>query len=66
MFVGLVGAGQLACLGLGVLGAHQRPADQHRVDADPLELLQLGPLGDAALGDEIGRASCRERVSDTV
>src|ERR1044071_3119018 len=37
----VVGAGQFARLRLGIGGGHQGSADQHRVDTDPLQLLQL-------------------------
>ena len=43
---------QLAAGLLGIVGAHQRLPDQHRVDADPLELLDLLARADAALGDD--------------
>src|SRR5882757_4316088 len=52
VFAGLVGAGQLARLQLRVGGGHQRAADQHGVDPDPVELHQLLASGDPALGDD--------------
>src|SRR5262249_28580890 len=48
----LVAAGQLASLRFGIRSPHQGAADQHRVDSDALQLLQLGARGDAALGDD--------------
>ena len=48
----LLAADQLAAGLLGVVGAHQRLADQHGVDAHPLELLDLLARADAALRDD--------------
>ena len=70
----VAGAGELAHERLDVGRAHQRLADQHGVDADPLELVELVARREAGLRDdglarrhvEIGRASCRERVSSVV
>src|SRR3712207_2588918 len=48
----LLGPRELAGLQLRVGGAHQGLADQHSIDADPLELLELLRRRDAALGDD--------------
>ena len=37
---------------LGILGAHERLADQDGVDADPLELVDLLAARVAGLGDD--------------
>ena len=47
-----VAAGELAAGGLEVGGAHQRLADQHGVDADALELVELLARVEARLRDD--------------
>src|SRR5436853_6404713 len=48
----LAQARELAAGGLDIRGAHERLADQHGVDADPIELLELRAGGVARLGHD--------------
>jgi hypothetical protein len=61
--VQVAAAAELADGGLDVLGAHQRLADQHRVDPDALEIVELLARAEARLATTVLPAGTSESSS---